>query len=84
MPIVDNIRHKAKRLLLPYLIWAAVEDLIAFVLLKAGIVNWFVSPFSIKKIAYLLYGPLSSITGPSKFVIILFWYKLLQRSSWEL
>ncbi len=78
MPIADNIRHKAKRLLLPYLIWAVVGDLIAFVLLKAGIVNWYVSPFSIKKIAYLfLYGPLSSITGPSWFVIMLFWVTII-------
>ncbi len=41
MPIADNIRHKAKRLLLPYLIWAAVGDLIAFVLLKAVILFWY-------------------------------------------
>lgn len=73
-PIGKNIGHKAKHLLLPYLMWGGVGDLIAWLLLKVGLVNWYVSPFSITDLMMsLTLISLTPITDPSWFVVMLFW-----------
>lgn len=82
--VITNIRHKIRHLLLPYLIWAVIGEIIAYILMRCGIVNWYVSPFSLKHIARLfLLDSLSSITGASWFVIMLFWvsvgYNIISR-----
>lgn len=75
--IFPNIKHKVKHLLIPYLIWAVVGEIIAYILMRLGIVNWYVSPFSKKSIFQLFFiDSLSSITGASWFVIMLFWVSI--------
>jgi fucose 4-O-acetylase-like acetyltransferase len=74
---IPYLKHKAKHLLFPYLIWSVVGEIIAYMLMKAGIVNWFVNPITFKNIAKLfLLEPYSSITGPSWFAIMLFWVSI--------
>jgi len=84
MPIWKNITHKAKHLLIPYLIWGGIGNFIAWILMNAGIANWYNSPFSLKTIIYTLtIASISPFTDPSWFVVMLFWvsifYNFLRR-----
>lgn len=76
-PVIQCIKHKARHLLLPYLIWAFAGEIISYLLLHFNIVNWHVNPFSIIQVKQLfLLDSLSSITGASWFVIMLFWVSI--------
>jgi fucose 4-O-acetylase-like acetyltransferase len=76
-PVIQTIRHKVRHLLFPYLIWAFVGEIISYLLMRFNIVNWFVNPFSIIRVKQLfLIDSLSSITGASWFVIMLFWVSI--------
>lgn len=76
-PIIQSIIHKIRHLLLPYLIWALGGEFVSYFLMRFGIVKWFVNPFSIIRIKQLfLIDSLSSITGASWFVIMLFWVSI--------
>lgn len=79
----QNVRHKARHLLLPYLMWGGIGELIAWILMKGGIVNWFV-PVSVRNIvSSLTLVSISPLTDPSWFVVMLFWvsvdYNALRR-----
>jgi fucose 4-O-acetylase-like acetyltransferase len=72
--IADGVRHKVKHLFIPYIVWSLAGDALSWILMRCGLVNWYVSPFSVKSILRLAGGaPLSSITGAGWFVIMLFW-----------
>ena len=72
--VVDNLRHKAKHLLLPYIEWSLVGDLVAYILRAFGVVDWYVSPFNLKALYNIFFtGQLSSITGAAWFALMLFW-----------
>lgn len=75
--VIQNIKHKIRHLLIPYLIWAIIGEAIAYILMRLGIVDWYVNPFSVWQIRNLLMlDSLSSITGASWFVIMLFWVSI--------
>lgn len=75
--VCNNIKHKIKHYLVPYLIWAVVGEAIAYVLMRCNIVNWYVNPFSVHSILCLItLDSLSPITGASWFVIMLFWVSI--------
>ena len=76
--ILPNIRQKIRHLLVPFIAWSVAGDLIAFILNRAGIVNWYRSPLRIRNIVRLLTdGPLSSINGPAWFALMLFWISVV-------
>lgn len=82
--IFQNFKHKAKHLLLTYLIWACIGEIIAYILMRLGLVNWYVAPFNGMNLLRLFtFDSLSSITGALWFVIMLFWvsvgYNLLSK-----
>lgn len=72
--IGENIKHKVCHLLPTYLAWAVVGEVIAYILMKLGIVNWYADPFHLKSLIRLFtIDSLTSIVGASWFVIMLFW-----------
>lgn len=72
--IGENIKHKVCHLLTTYLAWVILGEVIAYILMKLGIVNWYVNPFHLKSLIQLFtVNPLTSIVGASWFVIMLFW-----------
>lgn len=73
-PVLKNIKHKIHHLLIPYFIWFIVGEVFSLILKKAGIVNWYVSPFSIQQLIHLFtIDSLTSSVGASWFVIMIFW-----------
>ena len=75
--IGDYLVHKGKRLLIPYLLWNIVGNGIAYILMRRGIVNWYCG-INLKSLMYcFVSGPLSSVNGPSWFVIMLFYVSVL-------
>lgn len=72
-PVLKNVGHKARHLLLPYLLWGGIGNLIAWIMMRLGIVNWY-NPLSFKTvISALTIASLSPLTDPSWFVVMLFW-----------
>lgn len=75
--VIPNVKHKIQHLLIPYIVWAFIGDFIAYILMRCGIVNWYVTPFNIKHILrLLLLEPFSSITDAAWFVVMLFWVSI--------
>lgn len=59
------------------MIWSLAGDVLAYVLFRCGIVNWYVSPLDLRTIQSLFFlEPPSSITGAGWFVIMLFWVEV--------
>lgn len=77
--IWNNIKGKAEKLLLPYIIWFYVGQLLSFLLERAGIVYWYSPITNISDtVQYLLtVGPTSSIIGAAWFGIMLFWVAII-------
>lgn len=72
--ILEFVQHKWKKLMCPYIIWSLIGLFLAFVLSKCTIVEWWKTPFNIKTLIQLLFShPLSSITEPTWFAVMLFW-----------
>ena len=58
--------------MLPYVFWIFIGYIIAFVLTKVNIVNWFAQP-NLYNIAYsLIFKPSSSIMAPGWFAVMIF------------
>ena len=71
--VLKNVGHKARHLLLPYLLWGGIGNLIAWIMMRMRIVNWY-TPLSFKTIlSSLTIVSLSPLTDPSWFVVMLFW-----------
>lgn len=76
-PISKNIGHKARHLMLPYLLWGIIGNLIAWIMMRTGFSNWY-TPLSLKNIIRsLTITSLSPLTEPSWFVVMLFWVAIL-------
>ena len=77
--IWNNIKGKAEKLLLPYIIWFYVGQFLSFLLERAGIVYWYSPITNISDtVQYLLtVGPTSSIIGAAWFGIMLFWVAIM-------
>lgn len=76
--IGENIKHKIRHLLLTYLAWAVLGEMVAYIFLRMNIVNWYVDPFNLKNLIKLFtLNPLTSIVGASWFVIMLFWVSVI-------
>lgn len=72
-----GVQHKVSHLFVPYVIWSLAGDVLAYVLFRCGIVNWYVSPLDLRTIQSLFFlEPPSSITGAGWFVIMLFWVEV--------
>lgn len=82
-PILQNIKHKIRHLMIPYIIWALVGNAISYVLMRLDIVYWYreITPASIW--CLISSDTLSSINGASWFVIMLIWvsvgYNMIQQ-----
>lgn len=75
--IGDYLIHKGKRLLIPYFLWNILGNSIAYILMSKGIVSWY-GRINLQSLMYcFVNGPLSSINGPSWFVIMLFQVSVL-------
>lgn len=75
--IIDNFKHKIKKLLIPYVIWNIVSLLIAYVLDRIFNINWAHIPDIKSIINSFISGPLTSLNGASWFLIMLFWISIL-------
>ena len=77
--MVNNIKNKTERLLLPYMIWLYLSHVLSYVLDKYNIVHWYVPlrnvPYSL--VNMFTVGPISSIIGAAWFCIMLFWVSIL-------
>lgn len=75
--VAKNIKHKTKKILMPYMIWNIV--MLGITMVIDGIIgtNWSngVDIWKILKSFFL--GPLVTTNGPSWFVIMLFWISIL-------
>ena len=76
--IIDNIKHKTKKLLIPYLIWNVVAIIIAFLLDHILGIDWLkrMSLYDFFHTSFII-GPPTSLNGPSWFVIMLFWVQIV-------
>lgn len=74
-----SLKSKVEHLLLPYLIWIYVGQLVSFMLDRAGVVHWYIPVNNVlNTMNYLLtVGPISLIIGPAWFGIMLFWVVVL-------
>lgn len=74
--IVDNIKHKTRKLLIPYVIWNIVAAAIACILDKFIGTNWITKPSLRQILETFISGSLTSLNGASWFVIMLFWISI--------
>lgn len=75
--VLENIKHKVKKLLIPYVMWNIVMVLIALVLDKVTGVDWIKTP-SIEDVWYtFIFEPLTSLNAAAWFVIMLFWVSVI-------
>lgn len=75
--ILLNIKHKIKKLFVPYLIWNVVFMFLSFIFDKTIGTNWITKP-TIGEIARtLIYEPLTTLNLPAWFVIMLFWVSII-------
>lgn len=81
-PVVENLKKRTLRLLVPYILWSLVCNLLAYILYLAEKVNWYdpITPRSIVRL--MIFRPLSELAEPGWFVIMLFYvavcYNLLR------
>lgn len=72
----QNIKHKIYHLMIPYIIWAVAGDMIAYVLMRLGIVYWY-REIDLGSIWSLIStDTLSSVNGASWFVVMLVWVSI--------
>lgn len=76
--VLENIKHKVKKLLIPYLIWNVVAALLAVLLDHTLGIDW-IKKVSIKDglIKIFTTGSLTSLNGAAWFVIMLFWVSII-------
>lgn len=76
--VIENTKHKIKKLLIPYLIWNFAAIIIAFLLDHIFGIDW-VKKCTLKTflITNFLHGSLTPLNGASWFVIMLFWISII-------
>ena len=76
--IIENTKHKIKKLLIPYLIWNFVAIIIAFLLDHIFGIDW-LKKCTVKKflITNFMKGSITSLNGAAWFVIMLFWVSVI-------
>lgn len=74
--ILENLKHKIKRLFIPFMIWNIVFVVIAFILDKTIGTNWITMPTPRRIFLTFIYGSPTTINDPSWFVIMLFWVSI--------
>lgn len=76
--IIENTKHKIKKLLIPYLIWNFVAIIIAFLLDHIFGIDW-LKKCTVKKILItnFMQGSITSLNGAAWFVIMLFWVSVI-------
>ena len=76
--LVENTKHKVKKLLIPYLVWNIVAIILAVILDHTIGINW-IEKCSIKQFltTNFLTGSITSLNGASWFVIMLFWISII-------
>lgn len=75
--ILDNIKHKIKKIFIPYMVWNIIFVAIAFILDKTIGTNWITFPTPRKFFLIFIYGSPTSINDPCWFIIMLFWVSIL-------
>lgn len=75
--IIKNVKHKSKKILLPYIIWNIVMLGITVIIDAVIGTNWFNGVDKWKILRSFFIGALVTTNGPSWFVIMLFWVSVL-------
>lgn len=76
-PILKNVAHKVRHLMLPYLVWGGIGNFIAWIMMRMELVHWY-TPLSFKNIiSSLTIASLSPLTDSSWFVVMLFWVAVI-------
>lgn len=75
--IFENIKHKIKKLFIPYAIWNCIAIVIAFILDKTFNIDWIKKPTINSIKTFLFEGSLTSLNGAAWFVIMLFWTSII-------
>ena len=70
--IKETISKKLYRLFIPYTIWSIIGNMVSFVLYRLNVVDWYRIPSGKNILLQCFYEPLSEITGPGWFAIMLF------------
>lgn len=76
MGILDNVKYKVKKLLIPYVIWNIVALVVAFMLDRIFLIDWFKMPTTESIVRMFLNGSSTSVNGAAWFVIMLFWVSI--------
>ena len=76
--VIENTKHKIKKLLIPYLIWNFAAIIITFFLDRIFGVNW-LKRCTIKTflVTNFLHVSITSLNGASWFVLMLFWVSVI-------
>lgn len=75
--IKENLKHKACKLLLPYIIWNIIAEIVAFIIDNIFHFQWFKIPTIDNTVLMFFAMPLTSLNEPAWFVIMLFWVSIL-------
>lgn len=75
--IIKNVKHKSKKILLPYIIWNIVMLGITVIIDAVIGTNWSNGVDKWKILRSFFIGSLVTTNGPSWFVIMLFWVSVL-------
>ena len=78
--IFENVKHKIKKIFVPYMIWNIIFVIIAFILDKTIGTNWIQIPTPRKIFLIFIYGSPTTLNDPCWFVIMLFWVSILYNS----
>ena len=74
--LFTNIKHKIKKLLIPYIVWNIIALLTAFILDLIFNLNWFPNLDFEKIILMFICESPTSLNGASWFIIMLFWVSI--------
>lgn len=74
--IFENVKHKAKKMLIPAVIWNITMLIIALFIDKIIGTHWFYMPTVKSFIISLFDGTMTSLNGPAWFVVMLLWVSI--------
>ncbi len=76
--IKENLEHRIKKLLIPYLVWNFVAIIVSFVLDYIFGIHWLEKRSIIDVITTnIFFGPTTPINGAAWFIIMLFWVSVI-------
>ena len=74
--IAENVAHKTRRILVPYILWNLAGNAVALVLHRLGIVDWYNGWSAFQALKMLLAAPVTTLIAPGWFAIMLFYVSI--------